>query len=368
MRKIGLLVAALAIVAVCVPAAFADISFPGAVPVWGHLSDWSSLYRNGIPYREDSPNLGIPAPGDEGRALAYINQFYDADSGDVYWTPGVEELTALEYDYIIPGGDAYVWMDPDGPIGPQGMQYVQQSVGTGGVLPTGDLYFIPGPEYGGRIDVWLDSSPDWADPDGAGPLLDVWESGPTAWIRPGDAYVDPHLGAITPDDYPGASDLDRDGVSTDPSVSLWLTGTYAPLFSDDNLNSVRDPWEMNTAWFDQAPYGGGGTAGVYDPGIDPVAVYGITSWTTGGLGTANAWIDFDGGTFFPLIQQDALGPGYDLSLQANLHPSLYGDRGTWGTRSSDPTYMEVIPEPTSLALLGLGIVGLVGRVRRRWRK
>ena len=237
---------------------------------------------------------------------------------------------------------------------------------TGGIIGPdlfGDyrLYFVAGPEYGGRIDVWRDTTPDWADPDGAGPLLDVWESGPGAWVRPGDAYVDPFLGAITPDDYPGASDMDRTGAA-DAGASLWLTGTYAPLFSDDNLNSIRDPWEMDTAWFDQ-----NGNA-VFDAGIDLVAVYGISAWSPGGIGSATAWIDFDGGSYFPNIVQDSLGIGYDLSLTADLHPSKYGDRGLWGTRSSDPTYMEVIPEPTSLALLGMGIVGLVGHIRRRRRK
>lgn len=362
MRKIGLLVAALAIVAVCVPAAFADeINLP-AGPVWGHLSDWSSLYRDGEAYDERDFDPGdpdaVPQPGDEGRALAYINQFYNADSGDVYWSPSsASELTVLEYDFVVPGGNAWYWT---------GTQYVMVG-NTGGVIPGTlgkyELFFIPGPDYGGRIDAWLDTSPDWDDGSSY-----VWEAGPDVWVRPGGNYTDPYLGVITPDDYPGASDLLRDSSGVDTDVELWLTGTYAPLFSDDNLNSVRDPWEMDLIWFDQFFIGGGGTANVYDPGIDPVGVYGISGWTPGGLGSGWAWIDFDGGTYFPNIVQDSLGIGYDLSLSADLHPSSYGERGLWGTRSSDPTYMEVIPEPTSLALLGLGVLGLAGRIHRRRRK
>jgi hypothetical protein len=365
MRKIGLLVAALAIVAVCVPAAFADINLP-AGPVWGHLSDWSSLYRDGVPYDDRTvtdPLDAIPQPGDEGRALASVNQFYDADTNEVFWSPALDsgnELTVLEYDFVVPGGNAWWW---------NGAAYQQVSTGTGGLVPGSlgkyELFFVPG-ENGGRIDAWYDTTPDWA---GTGPGDEVWTQGPTEWDRPGDPYVDPYLGSINPDDYPGASDLDRDGVSTDAGVSLWLTGTYAPLFSDDNLNSVRDLTEMDLVWFDQWYINGNvGTQDAYDPGIDPVGVYGISGWTPGGLGTGYAWIDFDGGSYFPNIVQDSLGIGYDLSLSADLHPSRYGDRLEWGTRSSDPTYMEVIPEPTSFALLGLGIVGLVGRVRRRRRK
>lgn len=332
-----------ALVAAVVVPAFADNANalrPG--PVWGHLSDWSSLYRDGVAYRD-----ALPAIGDEGRALAYVNQFYDANTGEVLWTPGDDELTVLEYDFVIPGGDCYEF-DFSTYYSTGVMQYVQVTDNTGGIIPTGNtytLYFVAG-EDGGKVDIWRDTSPDWNTYGGS---QAAWTAGPAAWDdNPGSS-----------DDYPLASDVLADGTTADPDATLWLTGTYADLFADLNNDGKRQSTEPILAWFDQ------NENGIFEEGTDLVAVYQIYSWAPGGTGTAYAYVDFTGGSFLNSIQPDALGDGYDLSLTVDLHPSRYGSRGLWGTRSSDPTYMEVIPEPSTLGLLGTGLVGLVGFIRRK---
>lgn len=335
-------IALVLIVAVAAPVLADNANGLRPGPVWGHLSDWSSLYRSGVPYRD-----ALPAIGDEGRALAYVNQFYDANTGQVLWTPGDDELTVLEYDFVIPGGDCYQF-DFATYYSSGVMQYVQVSDNTGGIIPTGGtytLYFVPG-EEGGRIDIWRDTTPDWNTYPVGQP---AWSAGPTAWVDNIGTY----------DDYPLASDVMADGTTADPSASLWLTGTYADLFADLNNDGRRQGAEPILAWFDQ------NENGIYEEGTDLVAVYQIYAWAPGGTGTAYAYVDFTGGSFLGSIDQDALGDGYDLSLTVDLHPSRYGSRGTWGTRSSDPTYMEVIPEPSTLGLLGTGLVGLVGFIRRK---
>lgn len=322
-----------------------------AGPVWGHLSDWSSLYRLSptsgqmLPYRD-----ALPAIGDEGRAVVYVNQFYNADTGDIYWSPGQDELTGLEYDFVIPGGDAYRFNFITG-------VYDKVNTGGGGIIPEGppgqfSLYFVAGAN-GGKIDIYRDTTPDFntlPNPTPPPTLLPAWRAGPTAWVdNPG----------ATPDDYPLMSDVAADGVTPDPNASMWLTGTYAPLFADLNFDGKRQAGEPDLVWFDQDG------DGVFTAGTDLTGVYQISSWTPGGVGSARAWIDFTGGSFIGAIKQDSLGQGIDLSLTVDLDPVAYGSRGLWGTRSSDPTYMEVIPEPSTLGLLGTSLVGLIGFIRRK---
>ncbi len=359
--KKALLIAILAALPLFAAQSAQAISLPPG-PVWGHFSDWTDLYdSNGVPLGVNVP----PVPGDEGRAIVFLNQFYNANTGDVYWTPSSsEELTATEYDYVlggvIPGGGiahAYKWVpdsdfNPGNGLTPGYGDWTQHFTGaanpftSGGVIDLGngqfELYFVPG-SAGGRIDIWRDTQPDW-DQGTATPADDHWTQGPTAWV-----------GAAPNMDYPGVSDL------ADPGASLWLTGTYAPLFQDLNVNSVKDPTDPLDVFFDMDNSGGLSAGDIW-------AVYATLSWSPSGIGVSHGWVDFDGGSFLDLIDRDGLGPGYDLYLNANLHPSTYGTSAPWATRSSDPTFMYVIPEPGSLALLGAGLWALVGSALLRRKK
>jgi len=348
--KKALLIAILAALPLFTAQSARAISLP-AGPVWGHFSDWTSLYDPaGVPLGFGA----VPVPDDEGRAIVFLNQFYNANTGDVYWTPsGSEEITATEYDFVVGGGagSAHAWKWD--PVTNAYIDWTNQFAGSnGGVINLGsgqyELYFVPGPgPGGGRIDIWRDTQPDW-DQGTANPADDHWTQGPAAWVG---------------SDYPGVSDLDRDGTSVDIGASLWLTGTYAPLFQDLNLNSVMDAGDKLDVFFDM----NGDNSGIPDAN-DIWAVYATLSWSPSGIGVSHGWVDFDGGSFFPLIEQNGLGPGYDLYLNANLHPSLYGTSAPWDTRSSDPTFMYVIPEPASLALLGAGLWALVGSALLRRKK
>jgi hypothetical protein len=267
---------------------YAAISLPIG-PVWAHMSDWTSLYRGGAPLPPGAP----PMVGDEGRALVRMDSFYNADTGATYWLTDTEQMTALQYDFVVEGAVGSI------------------------------LYFEPGPRFGGKVDVYLDTATAFTS-----------VPGPGAWIPGGPA-----------DAYPNSSD----GI-------LWLTGTYAPLFTDLNFNGVRDPGEP------QFDIDGDGIPTVYE----------IAGYSPTGVGSGSAYIDITGGAYAANIQPGTFGvaPGYtyDVSLTVDLSPVKYGSPGLWATRSSDPIYFSVVPEPPALLLLGTGLLSLAyvsKRIARR---
>jgi hypothetical protein len=282
--SIGLLTA----VAACGGTGYGAITLPNG-PTWAHLSDWTSLYRGGAPL----PGGVVPVVGDEGRALVRIDSLYDANTGTVHWSTNSEQLTALEYDFVVEGAVGSI------------------------------LYFEPGPRFGGKIDIYLDTATAFSS-----------APGPGAWIPGGPA-----------DAYPTASD-----------GALWLTGTYAPLFTDLNFNGIRDPGEP------QMDIDGDGIPTVYE----------ITGFSPTGVGSGSAYIDITGGAYAANIQQGSLGiaPGYtyDVSITVDLSPTKYGSPGLWATRSSDPAYFTVVPEPSALLLLGTGFLSLVYVTKRTARR
>ncbi|MCM8774376.1 MAG: PEP-CTERM sorting domain-containing protein [Candidatus Omnitrophica bacterium] len=307
----------------CLTSTAQAISLPPG-EIYGHLSDWSSLWRGNNPLAGGVP----PTLGDEGRALAQANQLYYPNPFQQYWAPSSsEEIIALEYDFIVAGYHYYDY---------QQQKPVLVSLGTPYFAPgytpqINSLWFIPGNRYasiGGRIDIYLDTTPDFSP-----------NSGPSAWIAGGTGVRDT---------YPTASD----GV-------LWLTGTYAPLFWDVIQNDIRDPAEPDLVWFDL------NGNGMKDPGES--AVYLITGYDPSGSGTASAYIQLDGGSFYPAIKTGFFGTGsgysYDMKLRVTLSSGDYG----WGVTSSDPIRFAVIPEPSTIMLLGMGLLGcgLVGITKRK---
>lgn len=333
MRKIGLIVLVGVLVGAFAMSAHA-VTLPSGILLQAKFGDWSSLYDSGTGVALATGVL--PTGGDEGRAIGYVTNITDKFSSEV-WNPVTtgSELTFSEYDFVLPGSSVqgYIWN--------AGTASYVALPATGGVQADGSIYFIPGPAYGGLIDIWEDTTKDWT-------ATTPPTKGPNAWVA--------DVGSM---DYPGLSDIDIDGLP-DAGVTLWLRGTYVPLFYDGNLNSIREVGEMDLVVFDIDGDG-------LDGDDDVAAIYGITGYSPFGVGKLTAYIDVFAGSYLNLVDQDMWDVSgsaydYDIFLAGELSPT---DGTGWGVTSHDPAKFRVIPEPATMSLLGLGIVGLVGYARRK---
>jgi hypothetical protein len=183
------------------------------------------------------------------------------------------------------------------------------------------------------------------DGDGSGP--NATGDGQDDWRVPGDTSgASPHPGAgamavadgsLTNADYfPTISDpAGATGPGDSGEASLLLAMVLAPL-----------PPAVQAAWSVPA-----GTT-LIDRDFDPAA---------GGDGLAFA--NVIGGALAPYMRSDLFGPGLDVRLDFEVGPSA-GAEG-WQIDGDDPVQFGILPEPTTLGLLGIGLVGLGFRARHR---
>ena len=348
---------AVTLLAIASPALAVPVYPPTTSGVYGSFNNWTRLYRDGV----GTVTSGTPQAGDEWQSLFEASLLRPnsvplnlSPNGGPFWPKGAEEeLTGLTYSFFVPGkgepsGKLWEW---------QGSGYVDMG-NSGHISSTSTTYYI---SNGGRFDVWLDTSPDFWDP-ATGASISVPDQGPDAWVD--------NAGS-TPDEYPGATALANDGTSTDPDVTLYLSGTFAPLFSDSDLDYYRDAGEAVLAYWD--PSGDNVEVGgvMTDPSGDDIAAVMISKNLEVGEigGESYGWIDIDSGEILNsgLLWEDHLdlsgsGLDYDAFMLSTVNTPAEG----WPSSSFDPIIFAVVPEPATMTLLLGGVAALGGLAA--WRK
>ena len=351
MRKAFSLVLGVALV-VGLTAGVASAISLGDQVVEVNLDDWSNLY--------DSSGNTISTPsaggGDEGRTIIYINEIKDETGSTSLWDPTStgEELTAAEYDLwtVDSTVQGYKWDSSSSTYVAMPLTGSYQVAGT-----TTTVYYVAGDE-GGVIKVYYDSSPDFYSAGYKG-----YEEGPDAWddSTPGD-YDYPNVTDVNPDGPDAGTDYD-----VDSDVSVWLEGTFVELFDDQDKDKFRDVGEETLVYFDID--GDGLDLDEVGGSDDVAAVY--TTIFSDVIDALSGWIDITGGTYYDAggldddyYDNSGHASDYDITLIGTL--SVGGsDAGGWSLTSDDPARFHSLPEPTSLLLMALGLVGIGARLRRK---
>lgn len=361
MRKIFLtiVVALLAISLAAPPASAVNLTFGDEH--LAKLKDVSNLYSDKDPGGAlEHEDLGETIDlGDEQRTLFQVTTIYD-ESGVVFDTSDPTELTGLLYDlkvlgtHFVPGG---VWID-FGPALRNPLTLDNDGDSTGAVDPTTGLPIV----FGGVLEVYEDALKNYTqDPGGVGdyddklpapiPVASDPGSGPSFWTE-GAAG---HVGAAGADTFPGATE-----------GTYWLAAAFVELQYLANIGVIVDPAGVGLGFAQGA---------VLREFID----------FTAGSGHGFAYANIFGGAVAGILERNIL-PGFplalvDLALLFNVNTPfltfpggvptandtlVYQGRGQWQVDSEDPMVFAVIPEPATMTLLGLSLLGLAGiRVRRK---
>jgi hypothetical protein len=317
MRKLQLfgLVGLLAIVMTTAPAG--AFTFQAGDNL-GKLINWASFYTPtaGAPGATPNAVLDIDV-GDWDQTLFSITDLFEPPSGligDKYYT-GTPELIGLVYDLKV------------------GAVSVVGGTATIDLIAAGR--YAPNSGYaGGRVDLWVDAANNFT-PAGSGGYPADW-----AYGAPGAAGW-----ATNPFDL---GEFDTFPTATDGTATALLSGTLVPY------DPVNKPGVLLTLSLNLANGTGASTQGFIDVLYNPTGIP-FAERFLGGLAEISFFENFK---FYP----NATIP-YEPTFDDPTKTPIY-----WDTESEDPVTFTVIPEPTTMSLLGIALVSLGGSVLRRRSK
>ena len=322
------------------------------------LEDFTSLYVNG----EALPAGSLPSEAWVGAELRTIFQATSAGAAgpgggveaSTAWYPSANEqlsgtLTGIQVSQVL---SQTVDMDFDDV--PDILLAKIAYTPIAGSMPTDmDSPGDPIPAGGGKVTMYVDTSPDYTN-----------SHGPDAWLDSG-YDTDPNGTRL---DYPDAGVYNLDGGGNpvlDPNVQLFMAGTLA----DMSAYTTEAPGTVMTALItytleNGVPVNASGFSEAY---INSVRT---DQQTFGPYSDVMEFTMESGG----LVKEDWAGqqPGWTNDLSA-LYGDAYilsnltwgGDYAGWMFISQDPVEYFRTPEPGTMALVGLGILGLIRRRRNK---